>query len=74
MVIHLPIFPILSLVFSAPTGCGKTVILEFAILRLMMSVGQKMKSLYIAPTKALCQQRCAEWTKKFSAFGVRYLY
>ena len=72
MVIHLPIF-ILSLVFSAPTGCGKTVILEFAILRLMMSVGQKMKSLYI-PTKALFQQRCAEWTKKFSAFGVRYLY
>ena len=67
-----------NLVIAAPTGSGKTVIHELAILRFIITqqtkgeVGakgqSKSKVLVVAPTKALCQQRVKDWqkfTKKF---------
>ena len=54
-----------SMVISAPTGSGKTVLHELSILRLIKEQAQSMNSnskikpkiLFIAPTKALCSQR-----------------
>lgn len=55
-----------NMVIAAPTGSGKTVIHELAILRcLIEQKNTKPKILFIAPNKALCQQRCAEWQKTF---------
>ncbi|KAJ3270593.1 ATP-dependent DNA helicase MER3 [Terramyces sp. JEL0728] len=49
----------------APTGSGKTVIFELAILSLLRT-NTSPKIVYIAPTKALCQERFEDWQKRFS--------
>ncbi|CAX43655.1 ATP-dependent DNA helicase, putative [Candida dubliniensis CD36] len=58
-------------VISSPTGSGKTVLFELAILR---EIGQEFepnfKVLYLAPTKALCSERLNDWTKKFSLLNI----
>ncbi|KAI8609747.1 hypothetical protein BC830DRAFT_1233124 [Chytriomyces sp. MP71] len=60
-----------NLVISAPTGSGKTVILELAILRLLTKQGgDRSKIIYIAPTKALCSERVQDWTSKFRVMGL----
>lgn len=59
----------MNMVVAAPTGSGKTVIMELAILRLYLQKRQSvrtMKVVYIAPNKALCQQRATEWYNKFT--------
>ncbi|KAJ3332458.1 Sec63 [Blyttiomyces sp. JEL0837] len=59
-----------NLVVSAPTGSGKTCIMEVAIARLIMQSGtENIKVVYIAPTKALCNERCEDWKKKLRALG-----
>ncbi|KAH3687866.1 hypothetical protein WICPIJ_001159 [Wickerhamomyces pijperi] len=59
-------------VISSPTGSGKTVLFELAILRLLNTHGNvdNIKILYIAPTKALCIERQNDWNNKFSTFGL----
>ncbi|KAG8176376.1 hypothetical protein JTE90_020162 [Oedothorax gibbosus] len=63
------------LVVSAPTGSGKTVIFELAIVRLLMLIsdlGQmssRYKVVYMAPVKSLCNERYEDWQKKFVPFG-----
>ncbi|SJM86992.1 related to ATP-dependent DNA helicase MER3 [Zygosaccharomyces bailii] len=55
-------------VITSPTGSGKTVLFELAILRLIIKTGRKMgnvKILYFAPTKALCCERLKSWGPKF---------
>ncbi|TGZ77334.1 putative DEAD/DEAH box DNA helicase [Ascodesmis nigricans] len=60
-----------NLVVSAPTGSGKTVILELAICGLLKSVNQgTYKVIYLAPTKALCSERRKDWEKKFRSLGL----
>lgn len=60
------------MVVAAPTGCGKTVIHELAIIRLMIKyTSRQMKIIYVAPNKALCQQKVDEWMTKFGPFGLR---
>jgi len=55
-----------NLVVAAPTGSGKTAILELAICKLVREKrGQNFKIVYQAPTKALCNERLRDWEKKF---------
>ncbi|BGP30278.1 ATP-dependent DNA helicase MER3 [Rhodotorula toruloides] len=60
-----------NVVISAPTGSGKTVLFELAIIRLFtQSEVSDAKVLYMAPTKSLCSERAADWKKKFEqTFG-----
>lgn len=56
-----------NVVVSAPTGSGKTAILEMAICKLVMSPGsENYKIVYQAPTKSLCSERAKDWQNKFS--------
>ena len=56
-----------NMVVAAPTGSGKTVVHELSILRLYLAQGVKnhFRCVYVAPNKALCQQRWTEWQTKF---------
>ncbi|KDQ61091.1 hypothetical protein JAAARDRAFT_173613 [Jaapia argillacea MUCL 33604] len=63
-----------DLVISAPTGSGKTVLFELAIIRVLMEAAsnkQSVKCIYMAPTKALCSERYRDWSAKFDALGVK---
>ncbi|OTA94187.1 hypothetical protein M434DRAFT_384303 [Hypoxylon sp. CO27-5] len=61
-----------NVVVSAPTGSGKTAILEMAICKLVMSPGgENFKIVYQAPTKALCSERARDWDKKFSYMNLK---
>ena len=62
------------LVLSAPTGSGKTVVFELAIVRLLQqtepSMISKIKIVYMAPLKALCCERLNDWRSKFTPFNL----
>ena len=72
-----------SLVVSAPTGSGKTVVFELALLRLLSSRGGGAGSgggdasgadnariaVYMAPTKALCNEKYQNWKSRFEALS-----
>jgi len=45
---------------GAPTGSGKTIMSEFAILRVFAKTPKK-KVIYIAPLKALAKERIMDW-------------
>ncbi|CAG0883311.1 unnamed protein product [Darwinula stevensoni] len=63
-----------SIVVSAPTGGGKTVIFELAIIRLLMNSGRdktRPKMIYMAPMKALCKERMDDWSERFTSLGVK---
>ena len=61
-----------NLVVSAPTGSGKTAILEMAICRLVSgyATGQ-YKIVYMAPTKSLCSERQRDWQSRFAALDLQ---
>ena len=52
-----------SVLVCAPTGSGKTITAEFAILRLLSQRPGK-KVVYIAPLKALARERLKDWREK----------
>jgi len=61
-----------NLVVSAPTGGGKTAILEMAICRLVSGFqSDQYKIVYMAPTKSLCSERQKDWQSKFAALGLQ---
>jgi ATP-dependent DNA helicase HFM1/MER3 len=56
-----------NIVVAAPTGSGKTAILELAICKLIQEFGsEQFKIVYQAPTKSLCSERVRDWERKFS--------
>ncbi|CAG5896937.1 unnamed protein product, partial [Menidia menidia] len=62
-----------NFVACAPTGSGKTVLFELAIIRLLMETPEPwrdVKAVYMAPIKALCSQRFEDWKKKFGPLGL----
>ncbi|KAJ7172122.1 Sec63 Brl domain-containing protein [Mycena filopes] len=70
-----------NMVISAPTGSGKTVLFELAIIRMLRQAkesGEAVKCVYMAPTKArsvskaaLCSERQRDWAAKFDALGIK---
>lgn len=61
-----------NLVLSAPTGSGKTVIMELAIFRLLdVLKDERFKVVYQAPTKSLCAERFRDWNTKFSSLNLK---
>ncbi|KAI5918167.1 hypothetical protein F4810DRAFT_704375 [Camillea tinctor] len=61
-----------NVVVSAPTGSGKTAVLEMAICKLVSSVGgDNFKIVYQAPTKSLCSERARDWERKFSHMNLQ---
>ncbi|KAK2822171.1 hypothetical protein Q5P01_022236 [Channa striata] len=62
-----------NFVACAPTGSGKTVLFELAIIRLLMKTSEPwrdVKAVYMAPIKALCSQCFENWRKKFGPLGL----
>ncbi|KAF9052836.1 hypothetical protein BJ165DRAFT_1339967 [Panaeolus papilionaceus] len=62
------------LVSIAPTGSGKTVLFELAIIRALeqSKVSSKpVKCVYVAPTKALCTEKFQDWSTKFDPIGFK---
>ena len=62
-----------NVLVGAPTGSGKTLLAELAVLRLIKQTAQaaanggsqaRAKTVYIAPLKALARERLQEWRKK----------
>ncbi|KAJ5190289.1 uncharacterized protein N7498_009274 [Penicillium cinerascens] len=61
-----------NLVLSAPTGSGKTVVMELAICRLLNVLkDEHFKVVYQAPTKSLCAERFRDWNTKFSSLNLK---
>ncbi|KAL6561564.1 hypothetical protein OROMI_017165 [Orobanche minor] len=61
-----------NVLVAAPTGSGKTMCAEFAILRNHREGPESMLAVYIAPVEALEKERYEDWNKKFGAgLGMR---
>lgn len=62
-----------NVLVAAPTGSGKTICAEFAILRNHQKGPDSiMRAVYIAPIEALAKERYNDWKKKFGeGLGVR---
>lgn len=63
----------MNMVVSSPTGSGKTIVMELAILRALSKVSNPndVKIIYVAPNKALCQQKLAEWATSFGSLNMK---
>ena len=53
-----------NVLIGSPTGSGKTIVSELAVLRNFRTQPQK-KVVYVAPFKALVKERVKDWKKKF---------
>lgn len=65
-----------NVVVGAPTGSGKTALFEMAIIKCLVKHSKSLNSLkiiYMAPTKALCQEKFSEWQSKFKKIKVGLL-
>ncbi|XP_075106638.1 LOW QUALITY PROTEIN: ATP-dependent DNA helicase homolog MER3-like [Nicotiana tabacum] len=73
----------MNMVISAPTGSGKTVLFELCILRLLsrfisgegkfIHIKGSLKTIYVAPSKALVQEKLRNWNQKLGSWGINCL-
>ncbi|KAG7808098.1 hypothetical protein KL924_003781 [Ogataea haglerorum] len=56
-------------VVTSPTGSGKTALFELAIVRALKE-NSKAKILYLAPLKALCNERISDWSHRFGRLDI----
>ncbi|XP_050384241.1 DExH-box ATP-dependent RNA helicase DExH12-like [Argentina anserina] len=55
-----------NVLVAAPTGSGKTICAEFAVLRNYQKASESgIRVVYIAPVEGLAKERHADWQKKF---------
>lgn len=60
-----------GVVVSAPTGAGKTCLLDMALLRaIITNQPQGLRAYYVAPSRALCRLQANGFTKRFRAVNV----
>ena len=71
-----------SIIVSAPTGAGKTALFEIAMARFFAAdlahnaeysngqVSNQRKIVYVAPSKALCEERYEDWTRRLTDINV----
>eukprot|EP00808_Paulinella_micropora_P006106 g54769.t1 len=55
---------------AAPTGSGKTVLAELAVMR-MISQSPKGRCVYVAPLPQLVQERYLDWKQSFGKMGLK---
>lgn len=62
-----------NVVISAPTAAGKTVLFELAIIRHFFDLTRRgetndisTKALYLAPMRALCQEKAQDWAARLA--------
>lgn len=61
-----------NVVVSAPTGSGKTALLELAICKLAnQRASENAKIVYVAPTKALCKEKAEQWKRSFGVMAMQ---
>ncbi|KAJ7515579.1 hypothetical protein O6H91_22G019200 [Diphasiastrum complanatum] len=63
-----------NVLVAAPTGSGKTICAEFAVLRMLQRGADTIgaRCVYIAPIEALAKERYRDWEQKFGqGLGVR---
>ncbi|XP_065882563.1 U5 small nuclear ribonucleoprotein 200 kDa helicase-like [Dysidea avara] len=54
-----------NVLVASPTGSGKTICAEFAILKLFADVPKNAKAVYITPYPTLAKQMHSDWENKF---------
>ena len=59
-----------NVLLCSPTGSGKTICCELALLSLLRDY-PKCKVAYLAPMKALTRERMSDWTEKFKPLGLQ---
>eukprot|EP00760_Papus_ankaliazontas_P006285 PhM_4_TR12979/c0_g1_i1/m.63592/K15271/HFM1, MER3; ATP-dependent DNA helicase HFM1/MER3 len=76
---HTLLFSDTNMVIAAPTGSGKTLLMELAMIRLFAPkiggsninpYGTAHKAVYITPVKALASEKHRSWESKFGRFGL----
>ena len=61
-----------NVVISAPTGSGKTVVFEFAMIRCFKE-NKNAKAIYLGPTRSLCGERARDWNQKLGSNGLKVI-
>ncbi|EAY17253.1 DEAD/DEAH box helicase family protein [Trichomonas vaginalis G3] len=59
-----------NIMLSAPTGCGKTVVAELAMISAVMKYNYPTLMLYVSPLRALCQEKVRDWTERLNKCGI----
>ena len=59
-----------NIVVSAPTGAGKTCLLDMAILRSILVYGNLCRMYYVAPSRALCRLQGLGFSKRFQGLNL----
>jgi len=70
-----------NMVVSAPTGAGKTAVFEMAMARFFdmdmqqsgtrrSTINKSRKIVYVAPSKALCEERFDDWSLRLSSMNL----